>query len=161
MEIQKNHVVSIFYQLSDDAGNALESNDNEVPMAYLHGANNLLPGLEAALEGKREGDTLEVVLPPEQAYGPIKPNAVSRVPIKHLLGKHKRLMPGMFVKVQTDKGVVNGRIVKSGKFMVDVDFNHPFAGKTLTFNVRIDQIRPATEEELAHGHAHGEGGHHH
>lgn len=161
MEISHNHVVTLFYQLSDETGKELESNQNEVPLAYLHGAGNLLAGLEQALEGKQAGDNVTVTLPPEQAYGPLKDNATKRVPIKHLAGKYKRLLPGMLVKVQTDQGVVNGSIVKAGKFMVDVDFNHPFAGKSLTFNVRIDQVREATAEEIAHGHAHGAGGHHH
>lgn len=161
MEIQKNHVVSLFYQLSDDSGNELESSSDEVPMAYLHGAGNLLPALEAALEGKCSGDSVEVTLTPDQAYGPLKSNASSRVPIKHLVSKHKRLLPGMLVKVQTEQGVVNGKVIKPGKFMVDIDFNHPFAGMTLTFKVRIHDVRPATADELSHGHAHGTGGHHH
>ncbi len=161
MEIKDGCVATIFYQLSEQDGNVIESNQAEVPMAYLHGAGNLLQGLEDALEGKAAGDELEVTLPPEQAYGPIRPNASKRVPVKHLASKHKRLLPGTLVKVQTEQGVVNGSVVKAGKFMVEVDFNHPFAGKTLVFNVRIDSVREATSEEVVHGHAHGVGGHHH
>lgn len=161
MQIAKSHVVSLFYQLTDETGTALESNQNDLPLAYLHGAGSLLPALEEALEGKQAGDSLTVTLPPDKAYGNVRDNAVSRVPVKHLAGKYKRLLPGMLVKVQTDQGVANGKIVKAGKFMVDVDFNHPFAGRTLTFKVRIAEVRAATPEELDHGHAHGLGGHHH
>lgn len=160
MEIRQNHVVTLFYQLKEESGAELESN-NEVPLAYLHGNGNLLSGLEAALEGKKAGDQVKVTLGPDQAYGPIKPDSSKRVSIKHLAGKYKRLMPGMLVKIQTDQGLVNGRIIKPGKFMVDVDFNHPFAGKTLIFDVRVHEVRPATQEELDHGHAHGAGGHQH
>lgn len=161
MEITQNSVVTLFYKLSDEIGTELESNDEGVPMAYLHGAGNLLPALEAALQGKTAGDELSVTLPPEQAYGPVTPNAVKRVPIKHLIGRYKRLLPGMLVKVRTEGGAANVRIVKAGKFNVDVDYNHPFAGKTLTFRIRIHDVRQASEEEIAHGHAHGDAGHHH
>ena len=161
MQISKDTVVTFYYQLSDDAGAQLENNESGIPLAYLHGHNNILPGLEEAISGLKEGDQLTVSLPPEKAYGHRGENKTQRVPIKHLVSKHRRLQPGMLVKVQTEKGVANGTVIKAGKFMVDVDFNHPFAGKTLQFAVTIDSIRAATPEELAHGHAHGAGGHHH
>ncbi len=161
MKIEKNKVATFVYQLSEHGGEPLESNNQEMPLAYLHGHGNLLPALESALEGLQAGDSKTVTLPPEDAYGPRRDNLTQRVPVKHLLSKHKRLQPGTLVKVQTEKGPANARVVKSGKFMVDVDFNHPFAGKTLVFDVTVDSVRDATEEELAHRHAHGAGGHHH
>ncbi|SMF21251.1 FKBP-type peptidyl-prolyl cis-trans isomerase SlyD [Alteromonadaceae bacterium Bs31] len=161
MKIAKDCVVSFHYQLSEVGGEALESSEDGVPMAYLHGHGNLLKGLEEALIGLASGDKKSVTLPPEKAYGERRDNAMQKVPIKHLIGKYKRLMPNMLVKVNTEKGPVNARVIKPGKFMVELDTNHPFAGKTLEFAVEIKSVREATEEELAHGHAHGEGGHQH
>lgn len=161
MQIANDTVVTLFYKLSEDTGDHLEQNDGGIPLAYLHGHQNILPGLEEALTGLQAGAQTTVILPPEKAYGQRRDNTVQRVPIKHLLSKHKRLPPGTLVKVQTEKGTADGTVVKSGKFVVDVDFNHPFAGKTLRFDVTIDSVREATPEELAHGHAHGMGGHHH
>lgn len=161
MQIAKDTVVTLFYKLSEDTGSPLEQNESGIPLAYLHGHQNILPALEDALTGLQAGEQKIVLLPPEQAYGPRRDNTVQRVPIKHLLSKHKRLPPGTLVKVQTEQGTADGTVVKSGKFVVDVDFNHPFAGKTLRFDVTIDSVRNATPGELAHGHAHGVGGHHH
>lgn len=161
MQIENNKVVSLFYHLKDAGGQDLEHNQEGIPLAYLHGHNNLLPALEEALTGKEAGAKFTVTLPPEKAYGPVRPNATQRVPIKHLASHHKRLLPGTLVRVQTDKGTVSARIIKAGKFMVDVDMNHPFAGKTLVFEIEVVSIRDASADELAHGHAHGDGGHHH
>ena len=83
------------------------------------------------------------------------------MPIKNLLNKPKRLLPGGLVQVNTNQGVASARVIKVGKFNVDVDLNHPFAGKDLVFFVEVKEVRAATEEELAHGHAHGVGGHQH
>lgn len=161
MQISTDTVVTLFYVLSDAGGAQLEQNSDGIPLAYLHGHQNILPGLEEALSGLQAGDKTTVTLPPEKAYGPRRENTVQRVPIKHLQSRHKRLPPGTLVKVQTEKGAADGTVVKAGKFVVDVDFNHPFAGKTLRFDVTIKSVRAATDEEIAHGHAHGEGGHHH
>jgi FKBP-type peptidyl-prolyl cis-trans isomerase SlyD len=160
-QISNNKVVSFVYELHDSDGTALENNSNAMPMAYLHGHQNLLAGLEKAFEGKSEGDTLTVVLPPEEAYGERKTEAVQRVPIKHLVGQYKRLLPNMIVQVNTQSGPMNVTVLKVGKFNIDVDVNHPFAGKTLKFQVKILNVRDATPDEIAHGHAHGDGGHHH
>ncbi len=83
------------------------------------------------------------------------------MPIKHLASKHRRLLPGTHVKLNTEQGVVDASVIKAGKFMVNLDLNHPFAGKSLVFDVEISSVRDATEEEIAHGHAHGDGGHQH
>ncbi len=161
MKIAQDTVATISYKLSEDGGTLLEQSDEGIPMAYLHGHKNILAGLEDALEGHEEGEEVVVTLSPEQAYGPVQPNALQKVPVKHLAGKYKRLLPGMLVKVNTEGGARDARIVKAGKFMVQLDMNHPFAGKTLTFEVVIRDVRAATPEELTHGHAHGLGGHHH
>lgn len=161
MQIEKDKVISIFYHLRDADGEALENTQDGIPLAYLHGHNNLLPALEKAMEGHKAGDKLSLTLQPEEAYGPVREGATQRVPIKHLLGSPKRLRPGMLVRVQTDRGAISARVLKVGKFMVDVDLNHPFAGKTLIFDIEVTSVREASAEEIAHGHAHGEGGHHH
>ena len=161
MHISNDKVVSILYHLQDKEGQQLEDTRDGIPLAYLHGHNNLLPALEKALAGHQTGDKISVTLEPHEAYGPVREGATQRVPIKHLLSNPKRLKPGMVVRVQTDKGPVTARAMKVGKFMVDVDLNHPFAGKTLLFDIEVVSVRDATADEIAHGHAHGDGGHHH
>lgn len=161
MEIQKDCVVNFYYEISEDGGPELEGNRDRIPLAFLHSHGNILAGLEEAMTGKSTGEKIQITLPPEKAYGPRKNNATQKVPIKHLASKHKRLMPGTLVKLNTENGVVDASVIKAGKFMVELDLNHPFAGKTLTFDIEIASVRDATQEELAHGHAHGDGGHHH
>jgi len=160
MKIEDNKVVQINYQLSDAGTNPLEKSDQGVPMAYLHGHNNLLPALEEQMLGKQAGEQLSVTLLPEQAYGERQENKEQRIPVKHLQGA-KKWKKGMIATVHTEKGHRQVTVVKVGKFMVTVDFNHPFAGKTLKFDIEVVSVRSATMEEIAHGHAHGEGGHHH
>jgi FKBP-type peptidyl-prolyl cis-trans isomerase SlyD len=160
MIIEKDVVVQFSYTLSDTDNQQLEASDDNVPMAYLHGHNNLLSGLERAMEGKKAGDSFKVTLEPADAYGEIKGNSEQRIPTKHLQGA-KKWKKGMIGVVHTEQGRKQVTVVKVGKFMVTVDFNHPFAGKTLTFDVSVVDVRAATGEEIAHGHAHGVGGHHH
>ena len=112
--------------------------------------------------GKRVGDIFTAEVSAEKAYGLRKENSEQRVPIKHLyVKKNVKLKPGMVVNVETDQGARQVTVIKAGKFNVDVDTNHPLAGKNLCFDVEIVDIRDATEEEIAHKHAHGVGGHHH
>jgi FKBP-type peptidyl-prolyl cis-trans isomerase SlyD len=160
MNITDNKVVQLHYVLKDEAGEQLESSYEQQPIAYLHGKNNMLVGVEQALSGKTQGDKFSVTLAPELTYGERQENAVQRVPVKHLQGASKWL-PGMLATVQTEQGAMQVTILKVGKFMVTVDVNPPLAGKTLTFELEVVDVRDATEEELAHGHAHGVGGHHH
>ena len=161
MQISKDKVVTFFYQLSDSTGKELENNFNSTPMAYLHGHNNTFAALENALEGLSVGDEKEVNLSAKEAYGERRPDAHQKIPVKHLLSKHKKLLPGQFVKVNSEKGPLDASVVKAGKFMVELDFNHPLAGMALCFKVKIDSIRDASADEVSHGHAHGVGGHHH
>ena len=116
--ISKNKVVTFDYVLSDDFGKELER--SESPMVYLHGANNLLRGLEEALTGHVEGDDVSVTLPPERAYGLRRDDAMQRVPIKHLLTKAKKYLPGQIVSVNTKDGRKEALVVKVGRFNVDL-----------------------------------------
>ncbi|WP_333797044.1 FKBP-type peptidyl-prolyl cis-trans isomerase [Rheinheimera sp.] len=159
MLISKDTVVQLHYQLSDDSG-LLESSQGSDPLLYLHGHQNMLPAIEQALEGKSKGDKLELTLAPKDAYGERREDAIQSVQVKHLQGA-KKWQPGMMAVVQTEHGPRQVKVVKVGMFKADVDTNHPLAGKTLQFSFEILDVRAASEEEIAHGHAHGVGGHHH
>ncbi|GAB4350832.1 MAG: peptidylprolyl isomerase [Gammaproteobacteria bacterium] len=160
MNIEADRVARIHYTLRTDEAGELESSRGGEPMAYLHGHGNIIPGLEAALEGRAEGESFSVSVPPEEGYGHRIEGSVQRIPVKHLQGA-RRWRPGMIAHVQTDQGMKQVQVVKVGKFMADVDTNHPLAGKTLIFDIEVVSVREATAEEVAHGHAHGAGGHHH
>ena len=157
--IEKDRVVAFSYTVTDETGNIIEQRDAKDPMVYLHGYRHILPALERALAGKAMDDEVNETLPPELAYGHRNENGIQRVPIKHLLTQFKRYRPGMLVRVNTNQGQRDVTIVKVGKFNVDVDINHPYAGKTLTFDIKVETIREPTPDELAHGHAHGLSGH--
>jgi FKBP-type peptidyl-prolyl cis-trans isomerase SlyD len=129
-------------------------------MAYLHGHGNIIPGLEEAMLGKEVGAEFSATVAPEKAYGQRDEAAIQRVPMKHLQGA-KKWKKGMVAHVETEQGERQVTVIKVGKFMVDVDANHPFAGKELTFDVKVEDVREATAEEIQHGHAHGIGGHQH
>ena len=159
MLVEKNKVVSFHYRLRDAEGQEL-GHSGDTPVTYLHGHGSLIPGLEAGLLGHGAGEHLELSVPPEQAYGPHLDLPSERVPLKRLLGK-KRPQPGDVVAYQADDGTRQATVLKVGKFNVDVDPNHPLAGHTLRFEVDLLEVRDATPEELAHGHAHGPGGHQH
>ncbi len=160
MQIGKDTVVVFHYRLSSESGDVSESTDDGEPLAYLHGRGQLVRGLEQAMRGRTAGDTFTVELNPEQAYGAHDPAATQRVPIKHLVRPGK-LAPGKVVVVNMRDGQRQATVLKVGRFNVDLDLNHPLAGKTLSFDIRIVEVREATAEELAHGHVHGPGGAHH
>ena len=160
MNIAQDTVVSFHYRLSEEGGDVFENSHDSDPVLYLHGHKGMLAGLEEAMTGKVAGDTFSVTLPPEKAYGPRREGAQQRVPKKHILTKGK-LVPGMIVDVNTKEGAQQAKVIKVGLKNVDIDSNHPLAGKTLTFEVEVIEVRAATTEELAHGHAHGVGGHNH
>jgi FKBP-type peptidyl-prolyl cis-trans isomerase SlyD len=158
--ISDDKVVSFHYALRDSEGTVNESSAGASPVVYLHGRNNIVPGLETQMVGKRSGDKFTATVAPEQAYGLRNENAVQRVPLKHLATRGP-IEPGQLVVVNTREGGRQARVLKVGHFNVDLDLNHPLAGKTLTFDIEIVDVRAATEEELAHGHAHGPHGHDH
>lgn len=159
MPIEKDSVVTFHYRLSVGENQVEDSHEGE-PLSYLHGHGNIIPGLEHEMAGKVAGDSFTATIPPELAYGPRRDDAVARVQMKHVLTKG-RLQPGQPIMVNTEHGPRQVRVLKPGKFVVDVDANHPMAGATLTFAIEIVDVREASAEELAHGHVHGAGGHHH
>ncbi len=160
MKIAKDTVVQFHYTLKDETGAELETSRGGEPMAYLHGHRNIISGLEEALAGQEPGAVLSVTVPPEKGYGERREGLTQRVPVKHLHGA-KRWAPGMTAVVHTEQGPRQVRVVKVGKFMADVDLNHPFAGRTLVFDVEVVGVREADPDEVAHGHVHGPGGHAH
>lgn len=160
MQIARDTVAVFHYRLSEVDGNFCEDSRADEPVAYLHGHGNILPGLEAELVGKVAGSLVSITLPPGKAYGIINPALRQRMSIKHLKYDGK-LKAGDIAWVETQEGPRQVTVTKPGKFMAEVDTNHPLAGKTLTFDIDVVSVRQATEDEIAHGHAHGEGGHHH
>lgn len=159
MQISANTVVQFHYTLTDATGE-LENSRAGSPLLYLHGHNQMLTKLEDALAGKTAGDKLNITLAPADAYGERREDAIQSVQVKHLQGA-KKWKPGMVAWVNTDQGQRQVTIVKVGMFKAEVDTNHPLAGKTLTFDIEVLSVREASAEEIAHGHAHGEGGHQH
>lgn len=166
MIVKDQCVVSFHYRVKDSQGNELESSFDSDPALYLQGAPGMLPGVADALLDKQPGDAFEITLAPEQAYGVRRDNASERVSLKHVRragGKavKGKLAPGTRVEVQTKQGVQEATVIKMGLKSVDIDTNHPFAGQILTFDIAIVAVREASESEIAHGHAHGVGGHQH
>ncbi len=160
MKISKDVVVSIEYTLRDDNGNVLDSSEGGEPLAYLHGNGNLIPGLEAQLEGKAANDTLKVVVAPADGYGELDAAQIVSVPKSQFAGVTD-LAVGMQFTASGPEGQHVVTVTKIEDDTITVDGNHPLAGQTLTFDVKIIDVREATEEELSHGHVHGAGGHHH
>ncbi|KAA9129774.1 peptidylprolyl isomerase [Marinihelvus fidelis] len=162
MNIEKEKVVSFHYTLTNDDGETLDSSrERGEPMSYLHGAGNIIPGLEKQLEGKAAGDAFQVTVPPAEAYGERQEANVQRLPLKKLGVSANQLQPGMILNLQTNQGPAQVTVLKVGRFNVDVDANHPLAGQPLNFDVEVMDVRDATDEEKEHGHAHGPGGHDH
>ncbi len=162
MKIEKDRVVSFHYTVSERAGEGwspLESSEGRDPLVIMVGHGNIIPGLEKAMEGREAGDKFEVDVAAAEAYGEKREGLSQRVPKKHF--GSQRLEPGMQVILQTNFGPRAVTIQKVGMSVVDVDLNHPMAGKDLHFAIEIADVREATPEEIEHGHVHGEGGHHH
>jgi FKBP-type peptidyl-prolyl cis-trans isomerase SlyD len=168
MKISKDTVVQFHYRIKDLDGKEIESNFNEQAVAYLHGHNNMMQGIQNSLESMSKGDELEVELEASQTYGEIQADCEQRISVKHLLGLEKnstekkpKWKAGMTAVVNSKEGQREVTILKVGKFMATIDINHPLAGKTLQFEFLVGDVRLATDEEIQHGHAHGDGGHHH
>jgi len=160
--IGKDKVVSIDYTLTNDAGDVIDSSKGREPLQYLHGHGRLIPGMEKGLEGRAVGDTFKLTLPPEEGYGKKDPNMVQAVPRSNFQGVPS-IEKGMQFQARSPDGhgarVVT--VVDVSADTVTVDANHPLAGETLHFDVSVKDVRDASPEEIAHGHAHGPGGHHH
>lgn len=159
--IKKNSVVSLRYCLTNPEGEELDRAEADEPLSYLHGFGQIIPGLEKALAGMKVGDKKDVIVSPEEGYG----DAIPELKIKASRANfppNSKIVPGIQFTADLGEG-------KSQHFVVQavegddiyIDGNHPLAGQTLHFAVEVLAIRDATKEELTHGHAHGEGGHHH
>ena len=159
MKIAKDSVVRFHYSVSEPGQESLESSKDREPLAILIGHGNIIPGREAALQDREAGESFGVDVAASEAYGERRDGLTQRVPKKHF-GAQK-LEPGQQVVLQTNFGPRAVTIQKVGMSVVDVDLNHPMAGKDLHFDVEIVEVREAAAEELAHGHVHGDGGHQH
>ena len=160
MLIAENCVVSIYYELTNDAGEVLDASAEGEPLTYLHGAHNIIPGLENQLLGKVAGDQLTVTVQPQDGYGLRSPEMVQEVP-RDAFPEPDALEVGMRFNAQSEQGTMSVEITAVNDSTVTVDANHPLAGTVLHFAVTIDDVRAASDEELAHGHVHGAHGHHH
>jgi FKBP-type peptidyl-prolyl cis-trans isomerase SlyD len=156
MEISKQKVASIHYTLKNTKGEIIDSSEGKEPLTYLHGADNLIPGMEEGLEGKVVGNKFELVIEPARGYGVKHEQLIQKVP--------RASFPSQGIEVgmqfQTNKGSVV-TVTHVGLDSVTVDGNHPLAGEPLYFAVEVISVRNATDEEVQHGHVHGAGGHHH
>ena len=160
MEITADRVVTIHYTLKDDSGAVLDSSAGGEPLAYIQGHGNLVSGLEKALEGKQDGNTLAVIVSPAEGYGERDEALIQRVPKRALHGSGD-IKKGMQFQARTDDGMRLFTVTAVMGDMVTLDGNHPLADQTLHFDVEVIGVREATTEELEHGHVHGAGGHHH
>ena len=160
MQVQKNKVVAIDYKLTDAKGAMIDSSTEHGPLTYIQGIGNLIPGLEKELEGKKAGDSLKVTIAAKDGYGERNDSLCQVVP-RSQFESTEGLEIGMQFEVETEQGELVVSVTKIEGENVTVDGNHPLAGVELHFDVTIKSIRDASAEEIAHGHVHGEGGHHH
>lgn len=160
MQIANDVVVSIEYTLTDDQGTVIDSSVGGEPLTYLHGAGNIIPGLEGALEGKKVGDSFKVSVTPAEGYGE-KDDGLLQVVPRGMFQGVDQMEVGMQFHAQTDHGMQVITVAGVEGDNVTVDGNHPLAGQNLNFDVKVVDVRAATGEELEHGHVHGAGGHHH
>ena len=159
MKAELNSVVKFHYSLSSE-GAALESSREREPLTILLGAGNIIPGLESAILGREIGERFEVTIAPKEGYGERREDWTQRVPKKYF-DQGARLQPGATTVLSTKEGQRVVTIIKVGQSVVDVDLTHPMAGKTLCFDIELVEVRSASQEEIAHGHVHGDGGHQH
>ena len=156
MKIEKNRVVRFHYTVSEPGQPPVESSKDREPLAVLIGHATIIPGLEAAMMDHVAGDSFEATVEADQAYGQRRDDFTQRVPKKHF--RETRLRPGQEVMLNTSMGPRPVTVTKVGATVVDVDLNHPMAGKALQFQVEIVDVREAEAVEIEHGHVHGEGG---
>ena len=160
MKIEGNKVVSIDYTLKDDDGNVVDTSNGAEPLVYLHGASNIIPGLENELAGKAVGEELSVRVPPDQGYGVRDDSKKQAVP-KAMFGEEEIKVGAQYHAAGPDGQHLTVTVVDVSDEEVTVDANHPLAGFHLNFDVKVVDIREATQEEIDHGHVHGPGGHNH
>ncbi|GAA0837528.1 MULTISPECIES: FKBP-type peptidyl-prolyl cis-trans isomerase [Marinomonas] len=160
MQIAENAVVSMHYTLTDEQGQELDSSIGQEPLVFLSGAQNIIDGLDKALQGKTAGEKLTVSVAPEEGYGDVHQELIQKVPHDNFQGVDD-IQVGMQFMAQTPGGQQPVTVIGVEEDGVMLDGNHPLAGKTLNFDVEIVDVREAVAEELEHGHVHGEGGHQH
>ncbi len=161
MLIANQHVVAIDYTLSNDAGEVIDSSAGAEPLVYLHGASNIIAGLENALAGKTVGDELEVSIEPEDAYGEYSAELITNLGREMFEGVEELEVGMQFHASAPDGGMQVVTIRDIDGDQVTIDGNHPLAGQQLNFKVKVVSVRAASAEEIEHGHVHGEGGHQH
>ncbi len=160
MPIADKKVVLIDYTLKNDTGDVIDSSEGGEPLAYIHGAQQIVPGLERELVGLEAGQTKDVVVAPEDGYGVQDPQGIFGVPRNAFPPDAKLNVGDSFLGEDESGGSVPVRVIELRDDMIIVDANHPLAGVTLHFHVAVREVRDATEDELTHGHAHGPGGAH-
>lgn len=160
MQIVSGSVVVFDYTLTDDDKDIIDSSTGSEPLAYIQGEGQIVPGLEKVMEGKKAGDCFKISVDAEEGYGLHDPENISVVPADKIEGGSE-LEEGMQLHTEGEFGEETVLITKIEGNEVTIDGNHPLAGMTLHFDVTIREVRPATQEELEHGHVHGTGGHHH
>lgn len=156
MKITHHSAVTVHYRLSEQKGELIEDSFGSEPMYYLHGAQNMIPALEAALEGKEVGDKVDVDIAAKDAYGEYNDVLCQEVPMS-AFGDVEDIVPGMRFMADTDNGELPVMITEVKDETVVVDGNHPLASKDLNFHVEVIEIREATQEEVLHGHIHAPG----
>jgi FKBP-type peptidyl-prolyl cis-trans isomerase SlyD len=159
--IKQNSVVTIHYELKNSEGEVLDSSKDQEPLVYLQGAGNIIVGLEEELVGKKVGDEVAAVIPPEKAYGLPVDALVQTVPREAFGEEIDKVSVGMRFQADTEQGPVPVVVTAMEADTVTVDGNHPLAGQELHFNVSVTEVRDASAEEVEHGHVHGAGGHDH
>lgn len=160
MQVAKHKVVVIDYTLTDDQGAVIDSSKDGEPMAYIQGMNNIIPGLENALDGKQAGDSLKVTVQPGEGYGERDDAMRQEVP-REMFDTEESIQVGMQFHASDGDRVHVVTVVDATDTHVTVDGNHPLAGQTLNFDVTVVEVRNPTAEEMEHGHVHGPGGHNH
>jgi FKBP-type peptidyl-prolyl cis-trans isomerase SlyD len=161
LTVENNRVVTVDYILTLENGDVVEDTHKGMPMRFLAGHDEILPGLEDALFGLAVDDETAVTLAPDEAYGDYDPDAFEEAPVD-AFPTTEPIEPGMPIGVQDESGEMYQAYVSEVRTdAIVLDFNHPLAGETLHFQVKVIDVRPATAEELAHGHVHGDGHDHH
>lgn len=160
MKADTDKVVTFHYTLTSDAGEILDTSDGGEPLAYIHGAGNIVAGLEGAITGRQAGDTFKVDVSPEEGYGARHDDMIQQIPREAFVDAGQ-IEPGMRFQAQTSGGMHLFTVTAVDDEFVTADGNHPLAGENLHFDIEIVSVRDASAEELRHGHVHGPGGHHH
>jgi FKBP-type peptidyl-prolyl cis-trans isomerase SlyD len=141
-QIREGSQVALEYTLSDDTGTVIESNKGKPPMSYIHGQSQIIPGLEKELSGMKVGEEKKIQVKPEDGYGPVNPDAFQEVPKDKLPPEAMKV--GTMLMAQGPQGQgIPARVHEIKDNTVIMDFNHPMAGKTLSFDIKISEIKTA------------------